>query len=122
MQVRRLDKKREPSWCPYVRLMEVFARHSKKLSQKAPINEHPNNGYETRRIYNKRPMRWLKKLRRQKPQRLTVPSVRFLGEQDGVSERRLKERFVELFRKQATVEHAYLALADHSDGKRAQSL
>lgn len=36
-----------------------------------------------------------------------------------MSERRLKERFVELFRKQATVERAYLALADHGDGKRA---
>ena len=64
-------------------------------------------------------MRWFKNMRRQKPQRLMVLTVRFVGEQDGPSERRLKECFVEHFRKQATVERAYLALADHGDGKRA---
>jgi hypothetical protein len=50
-------------------------------------------------------------------QKLTPPTTRFVAEQDGVSERDLKACFVELFRKQATVERAYLALAEHGDGR-----
>jgi hypothetical protein len=62
-------------------------------------------------------MRWFNEKHPQKPQRLSPPTVKFLGEQDGVPERELKVCFVELFRKQPTVERAYLVLAEHGDRK-----
>ena len=62
-------------------------------------------------------MSWFKDKHPQTPERLTPPTTRFLAEQDGVPERELKACFVELFRKQPTVERAYLALVEHGDGK-----
>jgi hypothetical protein len=71
--------------------------------------------YTTR--YNERLMSWFRDRLPRAPQKLTPPTTRFVGEQDGVSERDLKACFVELFRKQPTVERAYLALAEHGDGR-----
>lgn len=61
-------------------------------------------------------MGWFKDRQARKPQKLTRVMTKFMGEQDGPSERDLKARFVELFRQEPTVERAYLALADHGDG------
>ena len=61
-------------------------------------------------------MGWFKDRHPKKPQELTHVMTTFIGEQDGPSERDLKARFVEIFREQPVVEHAYLALADHGDG------
>jgi hypothetical protein len=60
-------------------------------------------------------MGWFMKKASQSPQRLTPLVVRFVGEQDGPSERDLKGRFVELFRGEPSVERAYLARAEHGD-------
>jgi hypothetical protein len=62
-------------------------------------------------------MRWFKDKHPRAPQQLTPPTTRFVAEQDGVPERDLKACFVELFRKQPTVERAYLALTEHGDGR-----
>jgi hypothetical protein len=59
-------------------------------------------------------MRWFK--RSQVPQQLTPPMTRFVGEQDGPSERDLKASFDEFFRSAPMVERAYLARAEHGDG------
>lgn len=61
-------------------------------------------------------MGWFKDRQAKKPQKLTRVMTKFIGEQDGPSERELKAGFVELFRQEPTVERAYLALADHDDG------
>jgi hypothetical protein len=62
-------------------------------------------------------MRWFKDKHPRAPLQLTPPTTRFVAEQDGVPERDLKAFFVELFRKQPTVERAYLALTEHGDGR-----
>jgi hypothetical protein len=41
--------------------------------------------------------------------------IKFVGEQDGSSERDLKARFVELFHREPTVKSAYLARTDYRD-------
>jgi SseB protein C-terminal domain len=61
-------------------------------------------------------MGWFKDRYPKKAQKLTRVMTTFIGEQDGRSERDLKARFVEIFREQPVVEHAYLALGDHGDG------
>ncbi len=48
----------------------------------------------------------------QRPQEVRVPSVRFMGEQDGPPERLLKGRLVEFFRQRCDVRRAYLAQID----------
>jgi hypothetical protein len=50
------------------------------------------------------------------PQRLTPPTTKFIGEQDGDSERDLKACFSELFRQEVRVQSAYLTRAEHGDG------
>jgi hypothetical protein len=44
-----------------------------------------------------------------------VPIIKFVGEQDGSSDRDLKARFVELFHREPTVKSAYLARTDYRD-------
>lgn len=61
-------------------------------------------------------MGWLKGWQAKKPQKLTGVTTKFIGEQDGPSERDLKARFVELFRQEPAIERGYLALAEHGDG------
>jgi len=61
-------------------------------------------------------MAWFKNKPQRSPQRLTPSVVRFVGEQDGSSERDLKGRLVELFRLEVIVERAYLARAEYEDG------
>lgn len=57
-------------------------------------------------------MSWLKK----RPQRLQVPAVRFVGEQDGQPEHDFKSRVIELFEQDATVKNAYLARVSYHAG------
>jgi hypothetical protein len=54
-------------------------------------------------------MSWFKPNRGKHPEELQVPQFRFLGEQDGPSERMLTERLLELFRRDRSVNVAYLA-------------
>ena len=60
-------------------------------------------------------MRWFKRTLSRPSQELKPPIIKFVGEQDGSSERELKDRFVEQFRGNATVLRAYLARADYGD-------
>ena len=48
--------------------------------------------------------------------KFVVPTIKFVGEQDGPIERDLKTRFVQVFSHESMVKSAYLARADHSDG------
>ena len=50
-----------------------------------------------------------------RPQELTVPAIKFVGEQDGRPERDLKARLVKLFRDKPSVERAYLARTEYGD-------
>jgi hypothetical protein len=50
------------------------------------------------------------------PEQLIRESIRFIGEQDGPTERELKTRFIDLFHGEPTVKRAYLAQADERDG------
>jgi len=61
-------------------------------------------------------MRWFKGKRQHAPQQLTLPATKFIGEQDGDSERDLKACFSELLRQEAMVQSAYLARGEHGDG------
>ena len=61
-------------------------------------------------------MAWFKEKHPKTPQQLTPPTTRFVGEQDGAAERDLKACFSEIFRQEAMVQSAYLALAEHGDG------
>jgi hypothetical protein len=61
-------------------------------------------------------MVWFKSKPPQPPQKLTPPTTKFIGEQDGAAERDLKARFGELLRHEPMVERAYLARAEHRDG------
>ena len=47
---------------------------------------------------------------------LRVPGIRFVGEQDGLPERLLKDRLAELFRQHKGINTAYLARADLGNG------
>jgi hypothetical protein len=62
-------------------------------------------------------MGWFKDRKPRLAQKIKVPTTRFIGEQDGVPERELKARFSELFRQESMVQRAYLARAEHGDGK-----
>jgi hypothetical protein len=66
-------------------------------------------------------MSWFKRKDSRLPQRLTPQIVRFIGEQDGPAECDLKARFVELLRREPSVQRAYLALAEHGDGSSAHA-
>ena len=57
-------------------------------------------------------MSWFKRRPPQHPQEIYVPRLRFLGEQDGPTERVLKGRLAEFFRKDRSVCTAYLARVD----------
>ena len=52
---------------------------------------------------------------KRKAQEIRVPKVRFLGEQDGPSERTLKDKLTEFFRDENSVAKAYLVRADLGD-------
>jgi hypothetical protein len=56
---------------------------------------------------------------RKKTEEFRVSEIRFLGEQDGPSERILKERLADFFRRDGSVNRAYLARVDFSEGKNA---
>jgi hypothetical protein len=47
--------------------------------------------------------------------KLTAKSIRFIGEQDGVPERLLKQEIIGLLQKHANVKYAYLARLMHDD-------
>ena len=49
------------------------------------------------------------------PKRIQVSKLRFLGEQDGVPERELKDRLVKFFQRDQRVLRAYLARVSYSD-------
>ena len=51
----------------------------------------------------------MKEIRRQHPQELRVPTLEFIGEQDGPSERLLKDQLRRFFERDKSVHRAYLA-------------
>lgn len=61
-------------------------------------------------------MGWFKEKTPPTPQQLTLPTTKFVGEQDGVPERELKARFAEFLGQESMVQSAYLARAEHGDG------
>lgn len=60
-------------------------------------------------------MGWFKKKPSRPPETLWVPSISFLGEQDGPPERELKAQFCHLFQHRAHVQRAYLARAAYDN-------
>jgi hypothetical protein len=54
-------------------------------------------------------MDWFKPDSRRHPQRIDVPQILFVGEQDGPPERELKTRLIAFFQRDASVRSAYLA-------------
>jgi hypothetical protein len=60
-------------------------------------------------------MGWFKKKPFRPPETLWVPSLSFLGEQDGPPERELKAQFCQLLQNRACVQHAYLARVDYGN-------
>ena len=48
-----------------------------------------------------------------------MPEIRFLGAQDGIPERHLKERLADFFTRDKSVSRAYLARVDFGEGKVA---
>ncbi|MBI5650773.1 MAG: enhanced serine sensitivity protein SseB C-terminal domain-containing protein [Chloroflexi bacterium] len=46
-----------------------------------------------------------------------VPQIQFLGEQDGVPERQLKTKFINLFKKNDKIKTAFLAIVSYDDAK-----
>jgi SseB protein C-terminal domain len=64
-------------------------------------------------------MSWFKRKNSRPPEKVTLPVIRFLGEQDGSPERDLKARFISLFREKPTVLRAYLARTDYGDATGA---
>jgi hypothetical protein len=60
-------------------------------------------------------MSWFKPKPNEHPQEMRVPQPRFVGEQDGPPERELKERLVEFFRRDQSVQIAYLARVVYGD-------
>jgi hypothetical protein len=58
---------------------------------------------------------WFRNKSRRPPQELTKHIIRFVGEQDGASERDLKSSLVEVFLREPTVRRAYLARTDYRD-------
>ncbi|HEY2882413.1 MAG TPA: enhanced serine sensitivity protein SseB C-terminal domain-containing protein [Pirellulales bacterium] len=59
---------------------------------------------------------WFRKQKIRPPEQWTAPVIRFVGEQDGVAERKLKEEFSALFEQNASVRKAYLARVIYEDG------
>jgi len=49
------------------------------------------------------------------PEKIQVPKLRFLGEQDGVPERELKDRLVKFFQCDQSILTAYLARVAYTD-------
>jgi len=64
-------------------------------------------------------MSWFGPKSKKHPQEMRVPKLRFLGEQDGPSECELKERLVEFFRRDRSVQAAYLARVTYGDEAEA---
>ncbi len=60
-------------------------------------------------------MSWFKHSPPKHPQEIHVPRVQFIGEQDGPAERHLKERLADFFRRDKSVETAYLARINTGD-------
>jgi len=56
---------------------------------------------------------------RKKPEELVVPEIRFLGEQDGPPERILKEKLADFFRRDGSIDKAYLTKVDFGEGTNA---
>jgi hypothetical protein len=56
---------------------------------------------------------------RKKSEEIRVREIRFLGEQDGPSEEILKDRLADFFRRDRSVNRAYLARVDFGEGENA---
>lgn len=63
-------------------------------------------------------MSWLKPKSPSHPEKIPVPQLSFIGEQDGVPERELKERLADFFRRDQSVKAAYLARVAYGDPSR----
>lgn len=60
-------------------------------------------------------MTWFKRNPPKHPEKIGVPQVRFVGEQDGPPERELKDRLTEFFHRDASVKAAYLAKVTYNE-------
>lgn len=60
-------------------------------------------------------MPWFKSKSTKHPEEIQVPKLRFLGEQDGVPERELKDRLIKFFQVDQSILRAYLARVAYSD-------
>lgn len=60
-------------------------------------------------------MLWFKQPPKGHPEKVHVLQLRFCGEQDGLSERQLKERLVQFFQGDQSVRSAYLATVVYGD-------
>jgi len=58
---------------------------------------------------------WFRKPKARPPEHWTAPQIRFIGEQDGASEKDLKLSLIELFRNYPALERAYLARVQYED-------
>src|SRR5690349_6139424 len=67
-------------------------------------------------------MAWWKRNQKQPTKELQVPDIRFLGEQDGPAEINLKDKFVAFFRRDKSINRAYLARADFGEGTKVSSV
>lgn len=63
-------------------------------------------------------MSWLRPKSKVHPQTIHVPQLRFIGEQDGPSERELKERLTDFFQHDQSVRAAYLARASYGESSQ----
>ena len=62
---------------------------------------------------------WFSKPSPKKSEEVRVREVRFLGEQDGPSERLLKEKLADFIRRDRSITRAYLARGDFGKGRDA---
>lgn len=67
------------------------------------------DGQRVRALLSKMSLSWFKRSQPKHPQEIRVPSVQFLGEQDGPTEQLLKDRLSEFFKRDRSVLVAYLA-------------
>lgn len=62
---------------------------------------------------------WFSKPSPKKSEEIRAHEIRFLGEQDGPSERLLKDKLADFFRRDRSVTKAYLARVEFGEGKEA---
>ena len=67
-------------------------------------------------------MSWFNPKSKKHPEEIQVPQLQFLGEQDGPPERELKSRLAEFFRRDQSVNTAYLARVAYGDTSLAVTL